>query len=109
MAGDTTVAEEREPETVTDCEPAVATDPDPAAAADRVRRRAEAIRRDELDTALRQLEAAGELTDAQRRTVGRMTERITAALVDAPSEALRSAEDDDAVATALDLFGDGTD
>ncbi|WP_162991641.1 hypothetical protein [Halostella salina] len=108
MSGDATMADERDPETVTDRDPVVATDPDPAAAADRVRRRAEAIRREEVAAALRRLEAAGELTDGQRRAVVRMSERITGTLVDAPTEALRSAEDDDAVATALDLFGDGS-
>jgi len=80
--------------------------PDPAAAADRIHRRAESVRRAELDAAVGRLDAAGGLTAAQRRTVARMTERITATLVASPTAALLSAEDEAAVATALELFSD---
>jgi glutamyl-tRNA reductase len=81
---------------------------DPTAAADRIHRRAETIRRTELDAALGRLSATDELTAAQRRTVARMTERITETLVASPTEALLAAEDAAAVATVLKLFGDET-
>ncbi len=81
-------------------------DRSPEAAARHVRRRAESIRQAELDAALRRLEAAGDLTDAQRRAVDRMTRRITGTLVAAPTDALLSTDDEAAVATALELFGD---
>ena len=84
----------------------------PTAAADRVRRRAESIRRDELAVALRRLEIEGDPTDGQRRAVERMTERIAASLVAPAAAALRAADSEREVAAALTLFGgecDGED
>ena len=63
---------------------------------------------DAPDAAVGRLDAAGGLTAAQRRTVARMTERITETLVTSPTAALLSAEHEAAVATALELFGEET-
>ena len=79
----------------------------PDAAADRIRRRARSIRRDELAVALRRLEAEGGLTDGQRRAVERMTERIAASLVAPATTALRAADGEREAAAALSLFGGG--
>ena len=82
---------------------------DPDAAVDRVRHRAESIRRDELAVALRRLDGKSDLTDGQRRAVERMTERIAASLVAPATTALRAADSEREVAAALELFGDGSD
>lgn len=75
------------------------------AAADRIYRRAESVRRDELAVALRRLEDESDLTDGQRRAVERMTEHIAASLVAPATAALRAADSEREVDAAMTLFG----
>jgi len=65
---------------------------DAAAAADAIRGRAAAIRDRELETAIARLEAAGDLTPAQRVAVEAMATRLTAALLGPPTTALEGAD-----------------
>lgn len=51
------------------------------AVADRIRNRAEAVRQQELETALGRLRESGELTPAERRVVALLSVRLTDALV----------------------------
>ncbi|WP_135535782.1 MULTISPECIES: hypothetical protein [Halostella] len=88
---------------MSDDERSVVVDPD--AAADRIRRRAESVRRAELDDALGKLETTDGLTPGQRRAVRRMSERITETLIASPMSSLRTADDAETVAVAVELFG----
>jgi glutamyl-tRNA reductase len=72
--------------------------------ADRIRDRAEAIRRREAATALRKLSARGEVTDGQRAAVAEMTAGIVDGLLSTPERALADA-DEDALRAAVELYG----
>lgn len=72
--------------------------------ADRIRDRAEAIRRREETAALRKLSARGEVTEGQRAAVVEMTAGIVDGLLSTPESALRGA-DEDALRSAVELYG----
>lgn len=72
--------------------------------ADRIRDRAEAIRRREETVALRKLSARGDVTDGQRAAVAEMTAGIVDGLLSTPESALRDA-DEDALRSAVELYG----
>jgi glutamyl-tRNA reductase len=68
---------------------------------------AERVKNRELRTALRKLEAEGELTDDQREVVESLADTLVSQLLAAPTKSLRdaAAEDDwTTIATALQLF-----
>jgi glutamyl-tRNA reductase len=77
---------------------------DRAAVADRVRDRAEAIRRREQAAALRKLSARGEVTERQRVAVAEMAAGIVDGLLSTPESALREA-DEDALRSAVEIYG----
>ena len=69
-------------------------------AADRIKAR-------EVDTAVSQLEAAGDLTDEQREAVESMADALVGQLLSAPTKSLRDAAVDDdwsTIRTAMELF-----
>ncbi|MFC4450902.1 hypothetical protein [Halorussus aquaticus] len=70
--------------------------------ADRLRDRAERVRRRELETALGRLEATGEVTPAERRAVASLSASITDALVERWASNLDEVDAD----AALGLFAD---
>jgi glutamyl-tRNA reductase len=71
---------------------------------------AERIKAREVETAVSQLEAAGELTDEQREAVKSMADALVGQLLAAPTKSLReaAAEDDwETIRTAMQLFDPG--
>lgn len=81
---------------------------DPARAIDHIERRADEIRTEHVQRALRRLEAHGDLTDEQRAAVETLGERLVDRLVEPPRRSLRAGEEgDDAAATARALFSRG--
>ena len=68
---------------------------------------AERIKAREVDTAVSQLEAAGDLTDEQREAVESMADALVGQLLSAPTKSLRDAAVDDdwsTIRTAMELF-----
>ena len=68
---------------------------------------AERIKAREVDTAVSQLEAAGDLTDEQRAAVESMADALVGQLLSAPTKSLRDAAVDDdwsTIRTAMELF-----
>ncbi len=53
------------------------------------------MKRRELDRALSELEAAGELTDGQRETVAAMADAVVSSIASVPARTLRRAADDE--------------
>ncbi|NHN60266.1 MULTISPECIES: hypothetical protein [Halorussus] len=81
-----------------------AADPDSdseAAAADRLRDRAERVRRRELDTAVNRLAADGEVTAAERQALAALAANITDALVEQWASRLTGDEVDAEAVLAL--------
>jgi len=71
----------------------------------RLDRDAEAVRAEQLERALSQLRANGDLTDEQRAAVEALSERLVDGLLAAPRERLRETADDaEAARAVLDLF-----
>jgi len=71
---------------------------------------AEQVKAREIETAVSQLEAAGDLTDGQREAVESMADALVGQLLAAPTKSLReaAAEDDwDTIRTAMQLFDPG--
>ena len=71
---------------------------------------AEQVKAREVETAVSQLEAAGDLTDRQREAVESMADALVGQLLAAPTKSLReaAAEDDwDTIRTAMQLFDPG--
>ncbi|NEU55529.1 hypothetical protein [Halorussus sp. MSC15.2] len=66
--------------------------------AERIRDRAERVRRRELETALGRLETCGEVTPAERRAVASLSASITDALVERWASNLDEADADAALA-----------
>ncbi|WP_134668923.1 hypothetical protein [Halorussus marinus] len=103
-------ATEANPSTVTD---AVERDPtaesdaadreasDPEAVADRLRERGDSVRERELAAALDRLEAAGELSAAQRDAVDRLSARLADALVEQWASTVAAERVDPSVARDL--------
>jgi glutamyl-tRNA reductase len=79
-------------------------DPDPEAVVERIRERAARIREREVDRAVKRMAAAGGLTEPQCETVRAMGESLTASLVDPPVEGIEEADDEETLATAVELF-----
>jgi len=76
-----------------------------ATARDRLDREASAIRTEQLERALSQLRAQGELTDEQRAAVDALSERLVDGLLGAPRAELRdSADRAEAARLVLELF-----
>ncbi|WP_224450205.1 glutamyl-tRNA reductase [Haloprofundus salilacus] len=76
---------------------------------------AEAVKRREVQTALSKLDAQGEMTDEQRKTVEALADALVGQLLAAPTKSLRDAAADDdwtTIQTAMQLFnpefGDGS-
>jgi glutamyl-tRNA reductase len=68
---------------------------------------AERLKESEVETALRKLEAQGDLTPEQRETVGSLADTLVNQLLAAPTKSLReaAAEDDwTTIHTAMQLF-----
>jgi len=68
---------------------------------------AERIKAREVDTAVSQLESAGDLTDEQRAAVESMADALVGQLLSAPTKSLRDAAVDDdwsTIRTAMELF-----
>jgi len=71
---------------------------------------AERIKAREVETAVSQLEAAGDLTDEQREAVESMADALVGQLLAAPTKSLREAAADDdwaTIRTAMELFDPG--
>jgi len=73
-------------------------------ATDRIRRRAEDIRRAELRTAIDRLETHGELTESQRAAVEALSQRLVEQLLGVAERQLETA-DEETVETAIELLG----
>lgn len=71
-----------------------------------VRARAEAIRDEQVATALARLEAHGEVTPEKRAEIERLADRLVDRLLAVPERTIDAAEDEDDVAAVLELFGD---
>lgn len=85
---------------------------DPEAVLRRIRREAEAIRREEVSEAVDRLAAEGTVTAKRRRALEELSRRIVDSLFAAPAETLRGAErrdDREAVEAARRLFDSGED
>jgi glutamyl-tRNA reductase len=68
---------------------------------------AERLKREEVETAIKKLEAQGDLTDEQRETVSALADTLVNQLLAAPTKSLReaAAEDDwTTINTAMQLF-----
>lgn len=70
----------------------------------RVRERAEQLRRREVETAIRKLEARGEVTEGQREAIDEMTEGIVEGLLSTPETAMREA-DERTLRAAMRVYG----
>jgi len=77
---------------------------DPDAVVERIRERASTVREREVDRAVRQMEAAGDLTEPQRETVRAMGRSLTDALVAPAVDGVREADEAETLATAVELF-----
>jgi glutamyl-tRNA reductase len=60
----------------------------------------------ECEEALARLRAQGTLSDAQKRAVERLAERLAGRLLAVPERELRVADDEERVRVALELFGE---
>ncbi|MFB6295613.1 MAG: hypothetical protein ABEH66_02075 [Halobacteriales archaeon] len=69
--------------------------PDPDVVLARLRRRCAEIKREEVGTALRKLDASGDLSDRERAAVEEMADRIVAELLAPPAAALEDAAEAD--------------
>jgi glutamyl-tRNA reductase len=68
-------------------------------------REAEAVRNEQVERALSQLRANGDLTDEQRAAVEQLSERLVAGLLAAPRATLReSADEGEAARILVELF-----
>jgi len=81
------------------------TESDRRATLEAIERRSEEIKRAELDEALDKLEQRGALDDRQRAAVAAAADAIVRDLLSAPREAIRETNDQQALETALELFG----
>ena len=82
--------------------------PDVEQAVEQLNDRGATVRAVQLEQALDQLCADGELTDAQRQVVEQLSERLVERLLAVPRSSLRDADrtdDADTVETAIELFG----
>ncbi|GGN96252.1 glutamyl-tRNA reductase [Haloarcula pellucida] len=83
------------------------TTPDVEQAIGQIESRAAGIRAEQLEQALTQLRARGDLTDEQAAAVERLSERLAERLLAVPRESLRQSSNagDRTVETAVELFG----
>ena len=85
---------------------AVAPDSSRERAIEHIHRRAERIKREELETAFTKLEKQGDLTESQREIIADMADTLVTELVAPPTQSLRNVRSSDRseVQTALELF-----
>ncbi|WP_276277829.1 glutamyl-tRNA reductase [Haloarcula regularis] len=82
--------------------------PDVEQAVERLSDRGATVRSAQVERAIETLRADGDLTDAQREAVERLSERLVERLLAVPRESLRAADradDVETVETAMELFG----
>lgn len=77
---------------------------DPAAVRAAIHTHGERIKQQELQQALRKLDANGDLTDAQRRVVDEMATAILDDLLSTPDAVLAAADDSETLRTVIELF-----
>jgi glutamyl-tRNA reductase len=71
-----------------------------------IRARASTVRDEQVERALRRLEARGELTPERREAIERLADRLVDRLVAVPEAGIAAAEGDEVAETALALFGE---
>lgn len=82
---------------------------DTASAVSHIEREADEIRTEQVERALQQLEAQGDLTEEQRAAVEALSERLVEQLVAVPRRTLRNDESrGDTAETAIALFSRGS-
>ncbi|MFC7020560.1 MULTISPECIES: glutamyl-tRNA reductase [Haloarcula] len=82
--------------------------PDVEQAVEHMCDRGATVRSAQVERALEELRADGDLTDAQRQAVERLSDRLVERLLAVPRESLRAADragDVETVETAMELFG----
>lgn len=93
---------------MTETDETVEQTPDVDQAVERMCDRGATVRSAQVAQALEKLRADGDLTDAQRQAVERLSERLVERLLAVPRQSLRAAErtgDTETVETAIELFG----